>query len=250
MSDSKVQIDAEPPTATTDSAPATAPAAAPTARGRTLRRTVGAIAAVAILYGVFDLAWPRAHSLRDFDADEVARLDTDMWRSYYARERLLLFRQAAELLRTQYGMLPVRSYLVAFFAAKSAFVFKEGKSRPDYEGALPDLVRFFEAVKRDGDVEFDVDEAARLELEWWIVHRQRADHAPGDLAAALADAAAAVYGIPSERLLDYGRLRAEAMEIRDTKAAAGGVTEEDWAKIGELLRYSWGSLHSAVNAKG
>jgi hypothetical protein len=80
------------------------------------------------------------------------------------------------------------------------------------------------------------------------VHRQRADHAAGDLARALAEAAAAVYGVPPERLLEYGTLRADAMEIRDTKAAAGGVTEEDWTRIAGLLRRSWRSLHGAVNA--
>jgi hypothetical protein len=246
MSDTNAQIDGKPPS-TTATANVDAPAAAPATRRRKAFRVAGVLAAVLALYVTYDVAWPRPHSLRDFDPDEIARLDTDMWRSYYARERVLLFRQAAELLRSQYHMLPVRSYLVAFYAAKGAFVFKDGRVRADYERALPDLIRFFEAIRRDGDVEFDVNEAARLELEWWIVHRQRADHAPGDLARALAEAASAVYRIPPDRLMEYGRLRADAMEIRDTKAAAGGVAEEDWERIAELLRGSWRSLHAAVN---
>jgi hypothetical protein len=47
--------------------------------------------------------------------------------------------------------------------------------------------------------------------------------------------------------LEHARLRAEAMEIRDTKAEQGGVTEEDWERIDELLHQSWRSLHAAVN---
>jgi hypothetical protein len=37
------------------------------------------------------------------------------------------------------------------------------------------------------------------------------------------------------------------MLIRDTKSANGGVTEEDWRKINDLLRTSWKSLLQAVN---
>lgn len=98
------------------------------------------------------------------------------------------------------------------------------------------------------DIPFDPDRAARLELEWWIIHRQRAMHAPGDLDRALAELQAEIYKVPVERLMEHGRLRAEAMTIRDTKAEAGGVTETDWAKIGELLSTSWRSLAVAVKS--
>ena len=48
--------------------------------------------------------------------------------------------------------------------------------------------------------------------------------------------------------MEHGRLRAEAMTIRDNKAEAGGVTEEDWRRINELLRQSWRSLAAAVKS--
>jgi hypothetical protein len=193
-----------------------------------------------------DLYAPRTSHLRDFDPDEVARLDTAMWRSYYAKQRLRLFNQLAETLRTQYHMPLIRSNRVAYYAAKAAFVFKDGKQRSDYEKALPDLVKFYTAVRDVSDIPFDVQRAAQLELEWWIVHRERARHKEGDLARALAELQAELYHVPVEKLMEHGRLRAEAMDIRDTKAEAGGVTEADWAKIGELLRESWRSLSTAV----
>lgn len=65
---------------------------------------------------------------------------------------------------------------------------------------------------------------------------------------ALADLAAEVYRVPSSRLREHGRLRAEAMIIRDTKAEAGGVRKEDWARIEQLLRESWQSLWTAVKS--
>src|SRR5260370_35865875 len=98
------------------------------------------------------------------------------------------------------------------------------------------------------DIPFDVDRAACRALEWWISHRERAKHAPGDLDKALAELQAEIYRMPVDRLMEHGRLRAEAMTIRDTKAESGGVTEEDWARINELLRQSWRSLATAVKS--
>jgi hypothetical protein len=198
---------------------------------------------------VYDLSAPRRTSLRDFDPDEVARLDTAMWRSYYGRERLRLFAQLGELLRTQYRLPFLRSNLVAYRAARAAFVFKDGRGRSDYERALPDLERFYRSIREVSDEDFDPERAARLELEWWIIHRERRRHAPGDLERALADLASELYRVPASSLTEHARLRAEAMTIRDTRAEQGGLTEADWSRIDQLLRASWRSLHHAVKEK-
>jgi len=200
-----------------------------------------------VVWAGFDLYGPRTSHMRDFDPDEVARLETAMWRSYYDKQQVRLFNQLTELLRTQYNMPLVRSNRVAYHAAKAAFIFKDGKQRSDYEKALPELIEFYTAIREISDIPFDVNRVAHLELEWWIIHRERAKHPEGDLDRALADLQAEIYHVPAESLMEHARLRAEAMRIRDSKAeVAGKVTEEDWARIGELLRRSWRSLFNAV----
>jgi hypothetical protein len=203
---------------------------------------------MAVLAGVvlYDLFYRRTAQMRQFEPDEVARLETAMWRSYYEKQQVQLFNQLAELLRTQYHLSHIRSNQVAYNGANAAFVFKKGRQRPDYEQALPDLIKFYGAIRETSDIPFDVDRVARLEVEWWIIHRQRARHAPGDLAKALAGLQAEIYRVPVDRLMEHGRLRAEAMTIRDTKAETGGVSESDWARINELLKKSWRSLAKAV----
>jgi hypothetical protein len=209
--------------------------------------TITVIALVMIISWVaYDLYSPRTAHLREFHPDEVARLETAMWRSYYEKQRLRLFNQLSELLRTQYNMPLIRSNRVAYYAADAAFVFKRGKQRSDYEKALSALVKFYESVRKMSDIPFDVNRAAQLELEWWIIHRERAKHSPEDLPRALAELQAEIYRVPVERLTEHGALRAEAMTIRDTKAAEGGVTEADWTRIDELLRRSWRSLSAVV----
>src|SRR5436305_10023144 len=137
-------------------------------RRRKLRIAARILAAVLVLLiggALYDLFYPRTTHLREFDPDEVARLETAMWRSYYEKQRMRLFNQMTELLRSQYHMTPVKSNLVAYYAANAAFVFKEGKERSDYEKALPDLIKFYSAVRKMSDIPFDVDRAAQLELE-------------------------------------------------------------------------------------
>jgi hypothetical protein len=86
---------------------------------------------------------------------------------------------------------------------------------------------FYQAVRNVSDVSFDVNRVSKLELEWWSIHRQRAQHPPGDLARALAELQAEIYHVPVEKLMEHGRLRADAMTVRDDRAEAGGVTEAD-----------------------
>ena len=199
---------------------------------------------------LYNLYYPRTAKMREFDPNEVARLETAMWRSYYDKKQVQLFNQLSELLRTQYHMPRVRSNQVAYYAANAAFAFKDGKTQADYEKALPELLKFYGAIRKISDIPFDVDRVARLELQWWIVHRERWKRRADELPRALAELQSAIYGVPVEQVLEHGRLRAEAMKIRDTKADNGtAMSEEDWSKINELLSQSWRSLAQAVKAE-
>jgi hypothetical protein len=232
---------------TSDSPRGQSPARPVRKRRRTVIRVLLLIVIALVAYTAFDLLGPRASKMRSFDPNEVARLETAMWRSYYDKQQLRLYNQLTELLRSQYNMPFIRSNTVAYQAARAAFVFKGGHNRQEYEKALPYLVSFYTAIQKVSDIPFDVDRASQLELEWWIVHRERDRHAPGDLANVLAALSAELYQMPAERFAEHARYRADAMTIRDKKAEAGGVSEADWAKIDELLHASWQSLFNVVN---
>jgi hypothetical protein len=109
------------------------------------------------------------------------------------------------------------------------------------------LRKFYGEIRDISTAEFDVERAAKTELEWWIVHRDRKIYPPDALPNALAEAASAIYNVPKEKFLEYGQFRTDAMKIRDTRAEQDGVTEEDWQKIDELLHKSWNSLHKSLN---
>jgi hypothetical protein len=210
-----------------------------------------AAAFVAILaWAAWDLFAPRSHSLRSFQPEQVGRLETAMWRSYYAHDRVLLFRQLATLLRTQYDLPLLRSYWVAYRAARAAAIFQPGHTRQDYEKALPDLVTFYDQIRRTSREAFDSSRAARLELEWWIVHRERQSHSRDDLVRSLAALQAELYHLPEESFLRHARLRADAMLLRDRSAEGNtSPTEPMWHEIDRMLCDSWRVLWEAVNAQ-
>jgi len=194
-----------------------------------------------------DTLVPHKSKMREFDPNEVARLETAMWRSYYAHQRLSLFCQLDETLRTQYHMPFWKSEWTAFQMAKAAFIFKNGKKPADYEKALPNLRKSYAAVRAMSDIDFDIEHAARLELEWWIIHRERKSQPSQTLENALAELQAELYHVSPASVAEHARLRAAAMHIRDTKAVSGSVMDDDWVQIDKLLRDSWQSLYQAVN---
>jgi hypothetical protein len=189
---------------------------------------------------------PRSHDLRDFQPDEVGRLETAMWRSYYEKANLRLFGQLATLLREQYDLPMLRSHVVAFHAARAAALFQRGHSRSEYERALPDLQTFYSAIAKVAVRRFDVQRAARLELEWWIVHRERASHAAGDLTRSLAELQAELYHAPPALFIEHAGERAAAMLLRDAEAEHGDVSGDDWRQIEGKLRNSWTLLWNTV----
>lgn len=188
------------------------------------------------------------NNLRQFDPIDVARLDTEMWRSYYDRRPVLLFGQLIQLMRKQYNASWINATRMAYYAGKAAFVFKEGKSRPDYEKALPLLTNYFTLLQRQSTEPFSVKEAARTELEWWIVHRQRKQYGRTALEKALSDEMAVIYHQPAQVFMPYARYRTEAMYIRDTRAETPeGVSNADWQRINQLLDTSWKAARQAAN---
>jgi hypothetical protein len=206
-----------------------------------------AIAAGGAGWAVAELARPRRVDIRDFDPDEVARLETAMWRSYYDRRRLPLFGQLVALLQGQFHLQPLRAVALAGLAARASATFQVGASHADYRRALPYLERYYAGIRAVSDVPFDPERAAELELEWWIVHREVDDHPSGDLEAALADLAAELYQVPAERCWAHAARRAEAMTIRDrTSRRQVGVTGDDWDRIEAVLWVSWKALANEV----
>jgi hypothetical protein len=194
---------------------------------------------------ITDLNYPFKTDIKKFNAAETARLDGAMWRSYYEKKRVKLFMQSATLMRNQFHIPFWRSNRMAYQVAKAAFVFKDGMNRTDYEKAMPSLTSYYKSIHRISDVSFDAEKAARLELEWWIIRRERLQHPPAEWEKYLAEGAEVVYHIPAEKFNEYAHLRVNAMLLRDNKGAS--ITENDWQQIDSLLQKAWLSFYDNLH---
>jgi len=209
------------------------------------RKIILIILALLALWIVFDLNYPYKTNIKNINAAEIARLDEAMWRSYYEHRPLSLFLQSAELMRIQFKAPFWRSNLMAFHAAKAAFIFKYGKNRDEYKNALPNLTKYFGLINDISEVSFEENRAAALELEWWIIRRYRQEHPPVEWEKYLAETAEEIYHTPAEKFRDYAHLRTEAMLLRDEKGEK--ITENDWLQISHLLYKAWDAFDKGIN---
>ena len=94
----------------------------------------------------FALTPPRGpRSLRQFDADRLASLETRMWQAYYAKERARLFGLLVTMLREQYHYPWATAVLEGFHLARAASRF--GDLKDQYEAVLPDLEAAYTTVR-------------------------------------------------------------------------------------------------------
>jgi hypothetical protein len=189
-------------------------------------------------------SWPRHADLRAFEPAEIARLETAMWRDYYEKRYVALFGHLYELSRTQFGFAPLDSFRIALSAAQAAKAFQPTRSREAASAALPALVAYYRLLASAAPGGFDVEEAARLELDWWQARREAV--APEHYGMTVARVAAITYGKRPDdpSLLTSGIGRAEAMAYRDARGQA--MTDPDWSEIESRLRRAYRSLKAAV----
>jgi len=111
-----------------------------------------------------------------------------MWRDYYEKRYVALFAHLYELSRTQCGFSPLDSFRIALAAAQAAKAFQPTHYREAANTALPPLVTYYRLLASAVPGGFDVEEAARLELDWWQARREAV--APGQYGVTLARVAA------------------------------------------------------------
>ena len=193
----------------------------------------------------------RTHWGRQFDPDQLAALETRMWKSYYRRQPARLFVELVQALRLQAGVSGPRALRASLLLTRAAAGF--ARASGDYERFAPDIGRGYRMLGLPDHV--DVEAVARHELRWWVVRREiglSAGSAAGD---SITDLYASLYDLPRERVVEAGRLRGLAAEVRDRGAnddpdGPTGAGRAYWPEVARLLRESYRSLRRALDDAG
>ena len=203
------------------------------------------IVAILLVIGLaLDLFAPIKRDFRSFDPVEVGKLDAGMWRSYYEHRPVKLFFQLSKLMRSQFHSPWFRSYMIAFYSAKAAYLFKNGHDRVDYTKVLPYLNAFYKQLESLSDRHFNFLLLAKTELEWWIIRRESDRHSPEDWKILLGNEGEIMYAVPANRFGTYAEQRVHAMLLRDGKGQI--MNEEDWAQISKICIAAWTSFHEVL----
>lgn len=182
--------------------------------------------------------------LRQFDYQKVAKLDTAMWRAYYNHQFIKLFLLLMQIMRTQLHLNWFTTTRLAYHSSRAAINYRRKKGHEDYPQVLRNLTKYYKILSRNSKAAFNYKEAARLELEWWDIHRYPKKYKKS-LETSLAESAAVIYGVKPVSLADYAKWRAEAMMIPNHEGDSQKI-KPDWKKIERLLISSWRSLHISV----
>jgi hypothetical protein len=182
-----------------------------------------------------------------FDPDELADLETRMWKAYYRRQPARLFGLLVLALREQAHASWPRALVSAILLTRAAVGFAQATG--DYDRYAPDIARGYRLLGLPSSV--DVDEVARWELRWWVVRREiglDAGEAAGD---AITNLYAAFYDVPVGAVAEAGRLRGMAAQVRDRGAVADpdgprGKGRAYWPEVARLLRDSYRSLAASL----
>ena len=193
----------------------------------------------------------RVKPRRSFDPRRVGQLECALWVAYYRREWMAFLRSAVFLIRHVFGLPWPSTARGSWFVLRATQLWAPCPDNDPVAARLA-MQRFYHLVKRHNDEPFDPGEAARLEVEWWYVHREyQHNNANSDeraLVDALAELYAHVFGMPDTAVRPAAEQRAQAMRYCDQWVQAGCDLESSLIPQSRAaLVRSYASLVAAVH---
>src|SRR5512140_2880202 len=159
--------------------------------------------------------------LPNLDPRKLAHHEKENYVAYYLKDWATLLRVSVGMVKESFGLSWLQAAYGAYLIARAEIAFA-----PFPENDLPRaeayITRFYRFIKRIHSATFDPSSVARLELNWWIVHRQCFGNAANTaLVAALTSLYSSAYGIDPAHVREAARLRAAGMLLSDLWVNAG-----------------------------
>ena len=150
-----------------------------------------------------------------------------MWQAYYRRQPVRLFGLLVRANREQAGVGWPRAVLAAYYLARAAVQF--GRAQGDYDRFEPDIASGYRALRLPPHIDVATRRAARAAL----VGRAAGDRSDGRLSGGRRDhrAVRRHLRLPEADVVEAGRLRGEAAEVRDR-----GATDDPAGRAAPAMR--------------
>jgi len=133
---------------------------------------------------------------------------------------------------------------LAYYSAWAAADYRINKKNLNKQRVIKNVTKYYKLISDNATETFDYREAAKLEVNWWEIHRRSYEN-NFELEDSLARTAAVIYNVDPKLLLEYAHFRAEAMILPAHVSDKENPT--NWRQVQKLVEQAWKSLHEAVN---
>ena len=185
--------------------------------------------------------------IRNFDPQKIAYYEKENYVAYYQKDWLKLLRVSVGLVKESFGLSWLQAAFGAYLVARAEIAFAPFPEN-DVPLAEAYMTRFYRFLKNIHHEDFDVTRAAKLEVNWWSVHRKLFGNAENqELVDALTGLYAEAYGIDPANVQSAARQRAQGMLYSDLWVNAGKQKDSPLlAQEEAALFQSYADLKAAI----
>jgi hypothetical protein len=187
-----------------------------------------------------------------FNPHKVAYYEKAGWEAYYDRNWPRAFRLMVALNREEFHMPLWTALTAALDIVRASLAFAPVDN--DIPEAMQHLRHFYEKARRSVNLRAEAATLARLEMDYWVVHRalalERMQHPELESIApmvdALTDLHAALFGITTEVARRSAELRALAAKTVDRITGRYSTdVDGDWRQVESYLQQAYHAVLSA-----
>ncbi len=187
--------------------------------------------------------------IRNFDPRKVAYYEKENYVAYYQKDWLKLFRVSVAMVKEAFALSWLQAVYGAYLVARAEI---EAAPFPDNDIPLAEtyMRRFYQFIKKVHGEDFDTALAAKLDVNWWVIHRRLFGNAENqELVNAVACLYEEVYGAESAKFKEAAYQRAMGMLYSDLWVNEGKPANSLLLiKEEEALYQGYKALKEAINS--
>jgi hypothetical protein len=182
-----------------------------------------------------------------FDPDHVARAEAAGWKAYYDHNWLKMLWLIVDLCQAQFRIPFPVSLLASYYIVRASAAWVA----PDHdEQAILKLhERFYQIARRYSGLKFDPLRVARLEEQYWDVHRRLSGKSDKtEFIQTMVDLHSEAFGISAAQARESAELRVLANNTVDLITSKTSTDPQaDWAKLEDYLQQCYRSIERELH---
>lgn len=184
----------------------------------------------------------------NFDPARLAELEAAGWEAYYARNWPRAFWLLVLLCREQFRLSWFSALRASYYVTRASMAFAPKDN--DIPTTKTSLKKFYATAKANPNLGYDPEQAAELELRYWIVHRQLVGNRDkSGMVQALAELHRALFRLPLAKVQRSAELRSAAAEAVDRITGRTSTDiAQDWHMIRQYLTQAYTEIRQALAA--